>query len=135
MGFFDSDGCNNQKVQPVFIKIKGRITEIFPLSYDIDRSCALLGSPSEMGAEILDQKVIKPATVSFTGVLKKEAFDKLDEIKEHVLSVDGDNLCTFYGKHQVMDNMLIEDFHEIGNPNRYDAVEVSVRLHEYLEAQ
>ena len=137
MGSFDKDGCNNKKVQPVYIKVKGNITEIFPLSYDIGRSCALIGSPTEMGAETLDHKVIKPATVSFTGILKREAFQKIQEFVEHIDSTDVKQLkqCTFYGKYQVMDNMLIEDFHEIGNPNRYDAVEVSVRLHEYLEAQ
>jgi len=134
---FDADGCKGGEVNPVYIKVASDIYEIFPTSYDACASCSLIGSPSEMGKETLDQKVIRPTSISFTGVLKKEHFDKLNDFIDHIKSSDLQELikCTFYSKGRTWEKMMIEEFHEIGNPDRYDAVEVSVRLHEFLSVE
>ena len=134
---FDADGCKGGEVNPVYIKVSSDILEIYPTSYDACASCSLIGSPSEMGQEVLDQKVIRPTNISFTGVLKKEHFDKISEFIDHIKSSNLEELlvCTFYSKGNTWEKMLIEDFHEIGSPDRYDAVEVSVKLHEFLAVE
>lgn len=134
MSDFNSDGGRGN-VNPVYISIKGiPLLQIFPTNYTEKNHCTMLGSPSEKGLQMFDNKVRQPSTVQFTGILKvaqKSAMTKLRvQIKKNQLS---DLLCTFQSKSGTIENMIIESVEEVGEANRYDAMEVRVSLTEYLE--
>lgn len=134
MSDFNSDGGRGN-VNPVYISIKGiPLLQIFPTNYTEKNHCTMLGSPSEKGLQMFDNKVRQPSTVQFTGILKvaqKSAMTKLRvQIKKNQLS---DLLCTFQSKSGTIENMIIESIEEVGEANRYDAMEVRVSLTEYLE--
>ena len=134
MADFNSDGGKGN-VNPVYISIKGApLLQIFPTNYTEKNHCTMLGSPSEKGLKMYDNKVRQPSTVQFTGILKvaqKSAMTKLRvQIKKNQLS---DILCTFQSKSGTIENMIIESIEEVGDSNRYDAMEVRVSLSEYLE--
>ena len=81
-----------------------------------------------------DNKVIQPRVVTFTGILKQPYFTSIPGIRRSVESTSlSRSLCKFYGKGGGVSNMVIESFEEIGDRNRYDAVEVKFVLKEYLE--
>lgn len=122
-------------VNPVYMSIKGvPLLQIFPTDYTEKNHCTMLGSPSEKGLQMFDNKVRQPSTVQFTGILKvaqKSVLTKLRvQIKMNQLS---DLRCTFQSKSGTIENMIIESVEEVGTSNRYDAMEVRVSLTEYLE--
>ena len=134
MGDFTSDGGGGT-VQPVYLSTSGiDAMEIFPTSYNVKDSAKLLGSPSEGGLMQYDNKVTQPREVSFTGILKADHFSLVEAMRDLVADNNlGNILCTFQGKSGKVDKMVIESFEEIGNSNRYDAVEVKFVLRKYLE--
>lgn len=134
MGYFSSDGGTGS-VKPVYLSVKGAdLLQIFPTQYNQTNSCVMLGSPSESGIKQFDNKVIQPATVQLTGIVKypeRSVFTSLrNRLKELELS---SILCTFQSKAGSIQNMIIESVEEIGESNRYDGIEVRVTLREYLE--
>ena len=134
MSDFNSDGGRGN-VNPVYLSIKGTpLLQIFPTNYTEKNHCTMLGSPSESGLKMFDNKVRQPSTVQFTGILKvaqKSAMTKLRvQIKKNQLA---DLLCTFQSKSGTIENMIIESVEEVGESNRYDAMEIRVSLTEYLE--
>ena len=134
MSDFSADGGRGS-VQPVYLSIKGSpLLQIFPLNYTQKNHCSLLGSPSEDGTTMYDNKVIQPTTVQFTGIVKtseKGVFRKIrDRIKSHRLS---EIICQFQSKAGQIGNMIIDSIEEIGESNRYDGIEIRVSLTEFLE--
>ena len=108
--------------------------EVFPTSYNVKDSCKLLGSPSEGGLTMYDNKVLQPRTVSFTGILKAPYFSMIPAMREIVATQSlAQSKCKFQGKGGQVSDMIIESFEEVGDKNRYDAVEVKFVLREYLE--
>lgn len=134
MGDLVTDGAEGT-VQPVYLDTSaGDLWEIFPTSYNVKDSCKLLGSPSEGGLMQYDNKVTQPREITFSGIVKSPAFHLIPAMRKIVNSNDlHECLCTFYGKAGDVSNMVIESFEEIGDRNRYDAVEVKFVLREYLE--
>lgn len=134
MGDFSSDGANGS-INAVYLSTSnGQLWEIFPTSYNVKDSCKLLGSPSEGGLTQYDNKVINPREISFTGIIKSGHFGLVPAIRRIMESTDlKECLCEFYGKAGDVDMMVIESFEEIGDKNRYDAIEVKFVLREYLE--
>ena len=135
MAYFDADNGGGGAVSPVYLKVSGQsLLEIFPTSYHSSMPNALLGSPSEEGLEWLDNKVIQPITIDFTGIVKypkRHVFQTIRQnMRKHTLS---DILCTFYSKAGYYAKMLIKQLEEIGDSNKYDGIEIKVSLHEYLE--
>ena len=133
MGYFSSDGKTGS-VDPVYLSVQGGdLIQIFPTHYTQTNSCVMLGSPSESGLKQFDNKVIQPATVQFTGIVKypeRSVFRTLcNNLKKIKL---GSILCTFHSKAGYIQNMIIESVEEIGESNRYDGIEVRVSLREYL---
>ena len=136
-GYFTADGCDNgASVESVYLKIKGKeYIEIFPTSYDANCPCDLLGSPSEKGTIQYDNKVVKPTVIQFTGIVKIEYNTLIERIQEHLRKDRkvADLMCTVYTKGAIYDKMIIKSIKERGDQNRYDAIEISVELEEYLE--
>lgn len=131
----DSTSANGKNgINTVYIKVHGRdLLQIFPLQYQRSDLCALLGSPSEMGVQKYDHKVIKPSSVQFTGVVKYQYFNLFEIIRDSIKQSDlGVILCDFYGKAGSVQKMLIESMDEVGNSTRYDGVEVRIKMQEYL---
>jgi hypothetical protein len=94
----------------------------------------MLGSPSEKGLQMFDNKVRQPSTVQFTGIVKvaqKSVFGKIRaKMKSNQLS---EIICQFQSKSGSIDNMIIESLEEVGESNRYDGMEIRVSMIEYLE--
>lgn len=132
---FDLDKPDGS-VTPVRLKPKGEdIYTIFPTSYTTKNHCQMLGSPSEWGLKQFDNKVIQPSTVQLTGIIKSEnAESTLTKLRKQIKMLSLENtLCEFQGKGGTMQKMIIESIEEVGEPNRYDAVEVRISLLEFLE--
>lgn len=131
---FESDGGRGI-VQPVLLKLKGSpLVAIFPTSYTEKNSSALLGSPSEGGQQQYDNKVRQPSSVQFTGIVKSTKKQVFSAIRAVVKKTKlADILCEFQTKSGTIKNMIIESLEEVGDPNRYDAMEIRVSLQEYLE--
>jgi len=134
MSDFNSDGGRGS-VNPVYISIKGvPLLQIFPTNYTEKNHCTMLGSPSEKGLQMFDNKVRQPSTVQFTGIVKvaqKSVFGKIRaKMKSNQLS---DIICQFQSKSGSIDNMIIESLEEVGESNRYDGMEIRVSMIEYLE--
>ena len=134
MAGFEGDGGHGT-VQPVVLYTSGgTLMEVFPTSYTVKDSCKLLGSPSEGGLTMYDNKVLQPRTVSFTGILKAPYFSMIPAMREIVATQSlAQSKCKFQGKGGQVSDMIIESFEEVGDKNRYDAVEVKFVLREYLE--
>ncbi len=134
MSDFNSDGGRGS-VNPVYISIKGvPLLQIFPTNYTEKNHCTMLGSPSEKGLQMFDNKVRQPSTVQFTGIVKveqKSVFGKIRaKMKSNQLS---EIICQFQSKSGSIDNMIIESLEEVGESNRYDGMEIRVSMIEYLE--
>lgn len=134
MSDFSADGGNGN-VNPVYISIKGTpLLQIFPTSYTEKNHCTMLGSPSEQGITMFDNKVLQPSTVQFTGIVKstqKAVFGKIrSKMKSNQLS---EIICQFQSKSGQIDNMIIESIEEVGEANRYDGMEIRVSMIEFLE--
>ena len=134
MSDFNSDGGRGN-VNPVYISIKGiPLLQIFPTNYTEKNHCTMLGSPSEKGLQMFDNKVRQPSTVQFTGIVKvaqKSVFGKIRaKMKSNQLS---EIICQFQSKSGSIDNMIIESLEEVGESNRYDGMEIRVSMIEYLE--
>ena len=134
MSDFNSDGGRGS-VKPVYISIKGvPLLQIFPTNYTEKNHCTMLGSPSEKGLQMFDNKVRQPSTVQFTGIVKvaqKSVFGKIRaKMKSNQLS---EIICQFQSKSGSIDNMIIESLEEVGESNRYDGMEIRVSMIEYLE--
>ena len=131
---FNSDGGKG-KVQPVYLRLSdGPLLSIFPTNYNQKNHCSLLGSPSESGQMQYDNKVIQPSTVQFTGIVKNANKRDIIRIRTMIKSFKLQKIkCQFQTKAGKIDNMIIESIEEIGEPNRYDAMEIKVSLLEYLE--
>ena len=134
MSDFNSDGGRGN-VNPVYISIKGvPLLQIFPTNYTEKNYCTMLGSPSEKGLQMFDNKVRQPSTVQFTGIVKvaqKSVFGKIRaKMKSNQLS---EIICQFQSKSGSIDNMIIESLEEVGESNRYDGMEIRVSMIEYLE--
>ena len=137
MSTFNADSTSASSkngINPVYIKVHGRdLLQIFPLQYQRKDFCALLGSPSEMGVQKYDHKVIKPTSVQFTGVIKYEYYNLFEIIRDSIKQSDLEViLCEFYGKAGSVSKMLIESMDEVGNSTRFDGVEVRITMQEYL---
>lgn len=135
MAYHDVDNGGGGAVDPVYLKVgQTPLLEIFPLSYIVTHSNALLGSPSEYGTEWLDNKVIQPSKIQFTGIVKypqRHVFQTIRaNMKKHNLKTI---LCTFFTKAGRAEKMLIERLEEVGDNHRYDGIEIKVSLHEFLE--
>lgn len=129
---FTADGGGGS-VDPVYLDCEGALLEIFPTNYNCTYTCALIGSPSESGTEQLDNKVIKPSSITMTGIVKYEHKSVFHQIRRNMLKLKlGEIKCTFYSKAASCTDMLVEQLEEIGESNRYDAMEIKVKLHEYL---
>lgn len=135
MAYFDSDGGGGKAVDPVYLKCEGSdLLQIYPLSYHSSYTNSLIGSPSELGVEQLDNKVVNPAKVDFTGIVKYPQRRVFMKLRKNMLKIKLQNLkCVFYSKAGYISNMLIEKLEEIGDNKRYDGIEIRVSLHEYLE--
>ena len=134
MSDFNSDGGRGS-VDPVYISLKGvPLLQIFPTNYTEKNHCTMLGSPSEKGLQMFDNKVRQPSTVQFTGIVKvaqKSVFGKIRaKMKSNQLS---EIICQFQSKSGSIDNMIIESLEEVGESNRYDGMEIRVSMIEYLE--
>ena len=134
MAEFDTDGGRGS-VQPVYLYINGgALTQIFPTSYTEKNYCTMLGSPSEAGLQQFDNKVRQPSTVQFTGIVKsteKSVFTKLRVVMKQIKL---ENIkCIFQTKSGRIQNMILESIEEVGDSNRYDAMEIRVSLLEFLE--
>lgn len=135
MADLNSDGGQGA-ISPVTLAVAEKaLIEVFPTSYNYKSHCSFLGSPSEKGLMQYDNKVIQPATVQFTGIVKYEHWDDILKIlRWQTKSQDlGKIRCTFYGKTGRAENMLIESVEEVGESEMYDGVEIRVQLQEYLE--
>lgn len=134
MANFESDGGQGN-VKPVYLMIKGApLLQIFPTRYTEKNHCSLLGSPSEKGLQMVDNKVRRPSTVQFTGIVKSTKDSVFGKIRAIIKQNSLDQIiCQFQSKSGQIDNMLIESIEEIGEANRYDAMEIRVSLVEYLE--
>lgn len=134
MAYFDKPSSGG-RVNPVYLKIGGtNYLQIFPTSYHEKHSCALIGSPSEKGQQMMDNKVVQPATVTFTGIVKYPNKDIFVSIINHLIKKRKleNLLCTFYSKAGARGNMIVESIEEIGESNRYDGIEIKVTLKQYL---
>ena len=129
MGDLIADGGNK-----VFLSTSsGSLFELFPTSYNVKDSSKLLGSPAESGEIKYDHKVIQPRVVTFTGILKAPYFSEIRSLRNSVASQDLSKcICTFVGKGGTVKNMIIESMEEVGDKNRFDAVELKFTLKEYL---
>ena len=135
MGDFSRDGGGGS-VDPVYLSVDGSsLTQIFPTSYSAQHHCDLLGSPSEKGTIQYDNKVVKPTTITFTGILKSKEKHALEKMQKNIRKSRevGDMMCTLYTKGSKYDNMILKEVAEVGEANRYDGFEVRVTLEEYLE--
>ena len=125
-----------ENMTPVVLHANGGdYYQIYPTSYVQKNSCQLIGSPSEMGLQQFDNKVRQPISIQMTGIVKyensKTVFTPLRMlIKEVKLSK---MLCEFQTKAGQVKKMVIESIEEVGDPSRYDAMEIRVSLVEYLE--
>ena len=109
MAYHDEDNGGGGAVNPVYLNVEGNsLLEIFPTNYNASMPVALIGSASEAGEEWLDNKVIKPIDISFTGIVKypqRKLFDRIRRnLRKHTL---GDIKCTFYSKAGSYENMLL----------------------------
>lgn len=124
-------------IQPVYLQVYNQdLIQIFPTQYSSNRPVALLGSPSELGQQQYDHKVLKPRKISFTGILKKAHFQRVKTLLDKSIESYNPNdglFCTFYTKTGKVVRMMIEQFEETGNNQRLDAVEVKVALSEFLD--
>ena len=135
MANFSSDGGSGT-ADPVYLQVDGQgLLMIFPLSYQAKTHCALLGSPSETGRMQYDNKVVQPTEVNFTGVVKYAYRHVVERIVRHVKEVYslGNLMCTLHTKSGTYKNLIVESFEEKGDSHRYDGIEVSAKLQEYLE--
>ena len=134
MGYFSKDGGTG-KVQPVYLSLQGGdLLQIFPTQYNQTNSCQMLGSPSEAGLKQFDNKVIQPATVQFTGIVKYSERSVITSLRTKVKQLElKEILCAFQSKAGSIKNMIIESVEEIGESNRYDGIEVRISLREFLE--
>lgn len=135
MGDFGRDGGGGS-VDPVYLQVHGAsLQEIFPTSYSAQHHCDLLGSPSEKGTIQYDNKVVKPTTVTFTGILKSRHKRALKLMQKNIRQSRkiGEMMCTLYTKGATYENMILKEVSEVGESNRYDGFEVRVVLEEYLE--
>lgn len=131
---FSADGGKG-KVQPVYITVKDmKLVQIFPTHYSQKNSCALIGSPAESGKMQIDNRVIQPTVVQFTGIVKYKERSIFTTIRRTMKSQKLENLtCKFMTKAGEIKNMIIEDCEEVGESNRYDGIEIKMTLKEYLE--
>lgn len=134
MSTFIRDG-NKGTVTPVYLKTAGGpIVSIFPTFYTERNHCALLGSPSEGGLQMYDNKVRQPTTIQFSGIVKSVETDVFTHLRRVIRAIAlNDILCEFQTKSGIVKNMIIESIEEIGSNQRYDAMEIKVSLVEYLE--
>ena len=137
MGTLTSDGEITREVDPVYIVLAkgGSLDPIFPTHYSVKHRCKLLGSPSEKGVIEYDNKVVQPTIINFTGIIKNEFFDKLETLQKNLLETRRleDMMCTVYTKAGTYEKMILQEVEEVGESNRYDAVEARIVLEEYLE--
>ena len=137
MAAFDQDGCSERSsgVQPVMLSLSGQeLVVIFPLNYNESNRFKMIGSPSEAGQIEFDNRVIQPSTVQFVGIVKDAQREVIRELRKSLEGATLDELkCKFQGKGGSISNMIIENFEEVGESNRYDGIEVRVTLQEYLE--
>ena len=134
MANFDSDGGQGT-VNPVYIAIKGTpLLQIFPTNYTQKNHCTMLGSPSEKGLQMFDNKVLQPSTVQFTGIVKSSQKSVFGKIRAKMKSNELSEIkCEFQSKAGNIENMVIESIEEVGESNRYDGMEIRVSMIEYLE--
>ena len=134
MADFETDGGQGS-VQPVYLKVSGSpLLQIFPTQYNERNYCSMLGSPSEGGQMQYDNKVRQPSTVQFTGIVKYSQKDVFTVLRTMIKKIKlADIICEFQSKSGTISNMIIESIEEVGEANRYDAMEVRVKLLEYLE--
>ena len=136
MAYFDSDGGGGGSVDPVYLQIEGHdLLQIFPLNYTEKHSCKLIGSPSEMGLEQLDNKVVQPSTVQFSGIVKYPQRAVFSAIYRHLRTKRkvADLMCQFMSKAGRISKMIVNNLEEVGDNKRYDGIEIRVSLQEYLE--
>lgn len=134
MSTFDRDS-DQGSVQPVYLLLKGQpLLQIFTTQYTQKNHCALLGSPSEKGLKMFDNKVIQPTTIQFTGIVKHSMKSVFNAIRTFMKSNElSQILCQFQTKAGRVEKMIIESIEEIGESSRYDGMEIRVSLQEYLE--
>ena len=134
MADFETDRGEG-RVNPVLLKVKGApMVSIFTTSYSETNSCQLLGSPAESGQQQFDHKVRMPSRIQFSGIVKStesEVFTSLRVIMKKIKLAD--ILCEFQTKSGSIKNMIFESLEEVGDPNRYDAMEIRASMQEYLE--
>lgn len=136
MGYFDRDGGGGGAVNPVYLQIEGHdLLQIFPLQYTEKHSCKVIGSPSEQGLEQLDNKVVQPSTVNFTGIVKYPERAVFKGIYDHIRTKRkvADLMCQFMSKAGRVSNMIVLSLEEVGDNKRYDGIEIRVSMQEYLE--
>ena len=132
---FSSDGGGGS-VSPVILKVGGSsYVQIFPTSYTAKANCALLGSPSERGTTIYDNKVVKPTEIDFTGIVKYAHRNVITSIIRHLKKTRtlAALMCSLRTKAGNYDHMILEVCEEKGTSQRYDGMEIHVRMKEYLE--
>ena len=133
---FSSDGGGGS-VSPVVLKVGGSsYVQIFPTSYSAKANCVFLGSPSERGTTIYDNKVVKPTEIDFTGIVKYASRNIIMSIIKHLKKTRTLSalMCSLKTKAGTYDHMMLEVCEEKGDAKRYDGIEIHVKMKEYLEA-
>lgn len=132
---FDIDDASGQGYVSLSTP-SGVIKYIFVLEYNVSMKCALIGSPSELGVQQVDNKVLQPTTIDMRGIVKlSKAKGIVAAMKNQTRAKTLSKIVNkFTGKSgNSWDKMIIVDFAEMGRSERFDAIEVRIVMQEYLE--
>lgn len=132
---FDEDDASGQGYVSLSTP-SGDMKYIFVLEYNVAMKCALIGSPSELGIQQVDNKVLQPTTIDMRGIVKlSKAKGLVAALKNQTRTKTLSKIENkFTGKSgNSWDKMVIVDFAEMGRSERFDAIEVKIVLQEYLE--
>lgn len=119
----------------VLLKVKGTsLVELQVTSYTQTDPYQMIGSPSEAGLIQFDNRIRQPIQVQVKGIVnirdKKIITAMRGAAKSNKLS---DLKCSFMTKVGEVKDMIIENIDVQGDSHRYNGVEVSIRLKEFLE--
>lgn len=93
----------------------------------------MIGSPGEKGIQYFDNKVRMPITVSLTGLVMERAYTDLDMAAKSIEAGDlANSLCTFYGRGETVEDLVMTRFVCSASTEHFDAIEVEIELMEYI---
>lgn len=138
MGYFSQDGAStiDGSVDPVYVSLgeAGSLAAIYPTRAIGVLSCKFIGSPSENGTQIFDNKIFLPMKFTIQGVVKPEHFYIMKEVNDELYQrrvIKG----TAYIRGGFFPNMMVESLEIISTNELYDGNEIRLVLCEFMESE